>query len=727
MSAPRHEGALIQRATRTGREKVVVAVRAEKVVSKAALAWALSHVVQPGDNVTLLAIFACKRPGRIRLWNFARTTGDGGASNREELLDRISRISDSCSLMVMQFHDQVEVRVRIKVVSDKPGGVVADEARKCGANWVILDKNLKQELTRCLEEVSCNIAVMKGSQAKVLKLNLGCSNELQTPFYSATSSPFVDDREFNAYRMKHSTPVSSPELFSPHTRTTGQSSSSSYDTAGSFFHLYERNPLFEGQRKGCYSPYLPKKELKYPFTVLESYGEKVVTLSKTLKSPLSVDSSKAYWIPQNHMHDVKHLPIGNNQKATQTDKIISRRWWFSKFIRHNHSHMNNASIGQRQAQQPDQVVNASIRDVVSLGRTSSVPPPLCSLCQHKAPTFGKPPRRFSYGELEEATDGFSDLNFLAEGGFGWVHRGILSNGQVVAVKQLKFGGAQGDADFCREVRLLSCAQHRNVVLLIGFCSKGSKRLLVYEYVCNGSLDFHLHGRDSNTLNWESRLKIAIGAARGLRYLHEDCRVGCIVHRDMRPKNILLTHDFEPLVADFGLARWYSGNEIGPEELVIGTSGYLAPEFVDGGKISEKVDVYAFGVVLLELMTGRRIIELQFKGESFFSQLFGPFAAHELKEVKSNCSSFIDPCFSSNQSQDFGHQLQVMSHAALSCLHPDPESRPPMSKVVRILEGQSLIPLALDLNAAGSRSGHLNGVCSRMHRETMRNHSRKHSH
>lgn len=336
---------------------------------------------------------------------------------------------------------------------------------------------------------------MKGSQAKVLRLNLGCSNELQTPFYSATSSPCVDHGEFNAYRMKHSTPVSSPELFSPHTRTTAESSSSSYDTAGSFFHLYERNPLFEGQRKGCHSPYLIKSELKYPFTVLESYGEKVVTLSKTLTSSLSVDSSKVYWISQNHLLDVKRLPIGNNEKANQTDKIMSRRW-FSKFIRHNHGHMSTGTIEQRQAQQPDQVVNASIRDVVSLGRTSSVPPPLCSLCQHKAPTFGKPPQRFSYAELEEATDGFSDPNFLAEGGFGLVHRGILSNGQVVAVKQLKFGGAQGDADFCREVRLLSCAQHRNVVLLIGFCSEGSKRALVYEYVCNGSLDFHLHGMPS---------------------------------------------------------------------------------------------------------------------------------------------------------------------------------------------------------------------------------------
>lgn len=137
--------------------------------------------------------------------------------------------------------------------------------------------------------------------------------------------------------------------------------------------------------------------------------------------------------------------------------------------------------------------NTSIRNAVPLGRTSSIPPPLCSLCQHKAPIFGKPPRRFSYKELEEATDGFSDTNFLAEGGFGVVYRGLLRDGQVVAVKLLKCGGSQADADFCREVRVLSCAQHRNVVLLIGFCIDGKKRVLVYEYICNGSLDFHLLG------------------------------------------------------------------------------------------------------------------------------------------------------------------------------------------------------------------------------------------
>jgi serine/threonine protein kinase len=118
---------------------------------------------------------------------------------------------------------------------------------------------------------------------------------------------------------------------------------------------------------------------------------------------------------------------------------------------------------------------------------------LCSICQHKAPAFGNPPRWFTFAELQLATGGFSQANFLAEGGFGSVHRGVLPDGQVVAVKQYKLASTQGDKEFCSEVEVLSCAQHRNVVMLIGFCVEDGRRLLVYEYICNGSLDSHLYG------------------------------------------------------------------------------------------------------------------------------------------------------------------------------------------------------------------------------------------
>ncbi|MFQ6642098.1 hypothetical protein Gotur_018412, partial [Gossypium turneri] len=555
------------------------------------------------------------------------------------------------------------VTVRIKVVSCTTGSSVVAEANNNGANWVILDKKLKQELKHCMDELHCNIVVMKGSQAKVLRLNLQCANEPRTPYYSAASSPVMDVGDHLGHRMKHSTPVSSPEEPSTsYSRTSQERLLPSSDSATSLFLVYQENPLFVDD----------KNELDNQLTVLDSVGEKLINLSANSTSSVKNNDKSIFWIPQNH----------NDEKPRKTRSgrniVIppSSRTLLDKFAQYDQDAKEGRLVNT------DYMVNSDIRDAVALGRASSVPPPLCSFCQHKAPVFGNPPRRFSYEELEEATDGFAEVNFLAEGGFGVVYRGILRDGQVVAVKLLKFVGCQADIDFCREVQVLSCAQHRNVVLLIGFCIDGNKRVLVYEYICNGSLDFHLHGSNRASLDWQSRLRIAIGAARGLRYLHEDCRVGCIVHRDMRPKNILLTHDFEPQVTDFGLARWHSDQwTVGNEEQTIGTSGYLAPEYSDGGRITQKVDVYAFGVVLLELLTGQRISDLQYyKGRNFLSDWFHPLAALDLNQIMTNIYQLLDPCLASGKVRDYTHQLQAMARAAFLCLSHDPESRPPMSKV-----------------------------------------------
>ncbi|MBA0693416.1 hypothetical protein Goari_003790 [Gossypium aridum] len=701
---------LRQRSATSRLEKVVVAVKAERVISKTALAWALTHVVRPGDCVTLLAIFPSEKKGK-RFWNFPILTGDCGSNMKEELPEKICQISESCSQMVLQFHNQIEVTVRIKVVSCTTGSSVVAEANNNGANWVILDKKLKQELKHCMDELHCNIVVMKGSQAKVLRLNLQCANEPRTPYYSAASSPAMDVGDHLGHRMKHSTPVTSPEEPSTsYSRTSQERLLPSSDSATSLFLVYQENPLFVDD----------KNELDNQLTVLDSVGEKLINLSANSTSSVKNNDKSIFWIPQNH----------NDEKPRKTRSgrniVIppSSRTLLDKFAQYDQDAKEGRLVNT------DYMVNSDIRDAVALGRASSVPPPLCSFCQHKAPVFGKPPRRFSYEELEEATDGFAEVNFLAEGGFGVVYRGILRDGQVVAVKLLKFVGCQADIDFCREVQVLSCAQHRNVVLLIGFCIDGNKRVLVYEYICNGSLDFHLHGSNRASLDWQSRLRIAIGAARGLRYLHEDCRVGCIVHRDMRPKNILLTHDFEPQVTDFGLARWHSDQwTVGNEEQTVGTSGYLAPEYSDGRRITQKVDVYAFGVVLLELLTGQRITDLQYyKGRNFLSDWFHPLAALDSNQIMTNIYQLLDPCLASGKVRDYTHQLQAMARAAFLCLSHDPESRPPMSKILRILEGgDTNVPLSLDLNSIGNRSGHLRGLKTQTQPESTRRHSRKLSH
>ncbi|KAI7735768.1 hypothetical protein M8C21_000530, partial [Ambrosia artemisiifolia] len=192
--------------------------------------------------------------------------------------------------------------------------------------------------------------------------------------------------------------------------------------------------------------------------------------------------------------------------------------------------------------------------------------------------------------------------------------------------------------------------------------------------------------DDDPLQWSARQKIALGAARGLRYLHEECRVGCIVHRDMRPNNILLTHDFEPLVGDFGLARWQPDGDIEEETKVIGTFGYLAPEYAQSGQITEKADVYSFGVVLVELITGRKAVDLKRpKGQQCLAEWARPL----LEEGMIN--DLIDPrlgnCYSA-------HEICCMMNAASLCIKRDPNLRPRMSQVLRMLEG--------DMMKAGSR-------------------------
>ncbi|KAK7310470.1 hypothetical protein RJT34_08021 [Clitoria ternatea] len=698
----------------TASNKVLVAVKAEKVISNAALAWALTHVVHSSDSITLLAVYSAQKTGR-RFWNFSRFAGDCTNGHAGKLPERISDISESCAQMVLQLHNHIEVRVKIKVVTGTPNGAVAAEARWSGSHWVILDKKLKQEVKRCMDELNCSIVVMNGSQAKILRLNLGCSDELQTPFFSATSSPDIEIGKLKGRRLKHSTPVSSPEEADTSvTRNIGVNSVSSSDSTASLFLVYEQNPLYEGQdpEKRTHRPINEPKDFNVqPPLYFDLERDHPPPSWTRPTSSLSDDNNETvFWIPQNHITDEK-LQKTKNKSVIRRPKSPNSKTLLENFI-HCDQEMKKTELGLNQARGRSYVAHSGIKDnSIPLGRTSSIPPPLCSQCQNKAPEIGKPPRRFSYKELEEATDMFSHMNFLAEGGFGVVHKGILKDGQVIAVKQLKFGGSQEtDLDFCREVRVLSCAQHRNVVLLIGFCVEGNSRILIYEYICNGSLDLYLHGYESMPLNWNSRLKIAIGAARGLRYLHEDCRVGCIVHRDFRPKNILLTHDFEPLVADFGLARWHSEWNINTEDRVIGTSEYLAPEYLDAGNLTYKVDVYAFGIVLLELITGRRISELeQFIGHSYLSEWFHPLRMLEPNHIIQNVRT-LNSCLHSEASLEFNLQLQAMARAASLCLRLDPDTRPPMSKILRVLEGGDPVrPVGLEMNSVGNTSGHLTGL------------------
>ncbi|XP_039067487.1 probable serine/threonine-protein kinase PBL23 [Hibiscus syriacus] len=293
---------------------------------------------------------------------------------------------------------------------------------------------------------------------------------------------------------------------------------------------------------------------------------------------------------------------------------------------------------------------------------------LCSICKNLRPRIGWM-RDFTYAELVAATEGFHAKNFLSKGGFGSVYRGEI-NGMKIAVKQHKYNTSlQGEKEFKSEVNVLRTARHENLVMLVGSCSEGNHRLLVYEYVCNGSLDRHLSKHSRRTLSWEKRVKIALGAATGLQYLHENN----IIHRDIRPNNILVTHEFEPLLGDFGLARTqHKGSDKSSETItrVVGTLGYLAPEYAECGKVSTKTDVYSFGVVLLQLITGMKTTDKRLGGKSLVG-----WARPLLKDR--NYPDLIDERIL--DSHDV-HQLFWMVRVAEKCLIKDPKKRLSMDKV-----------------------------------------------
>lgn len=218
---------------------------------------------------------------------------------------------------------------------------------------------------------------------------------------------------------------------------------------------------------------------------------------------------------------------------------------------------------------------------------------------------------FTFRELAAATKNFKPESFIGEGGFGSVYKGRLeSTGQIVAVKQLDRNGLQGNREFLVEVLMLSLLHHPNLVNLIGYCADGDQRLLVYEFMPLGSLEDHLHDLppDKEPLDWNTRMKIAAGAAKGLEYLHDKANPP-VIYRDFKSSNILLEEGFHPKLSDFGLAKLGPvGDKSHVSTRVMGTYGYCAPEYAMTGQLTVKSDVYSFGVVFLELITGRKAID-----------------------------------------------------------------------------------------------------------------------
>ncbi|KAL0872808.1 hypothetical protein Bca101_022513 [Brassica carinata] len=298
---------------------------------------------------------------------------------------------------------------------------------------------------------------------------------------------------------------------------------------------------------------------------------------------------------------------------------------------------------------------------------------------------------FDYKTLEKATGGFRDSNLVGRGGFGFVYKACLDNHTLAAVKKIENVSQEAKREFQNEVDLLSKIQHPNIISLLGYTSEISSSFIVYELMEKGSLDGLLHGPSrGSALTWHMRMKIALDTARGVEYLHERCRPP-VIHRDIKSSNILLDSSFNAKISDFGLA--VTNGMHGKNNIKLsGTLGYVAPEYLLDGKLTDKSDVYAFGVVLLELLLGRRPVE---KLSSVQCQSLVTWAMPQLTD-RSKLPKIVDPVI--KDTMDHKHLYQVAAVAVL-CVQPEPSYRPLITDVLHSLV--PLVPDKLKLGTSGS--------------------------
>lgn len=317
-------------------------------------------------------------------------------------------------------------------------------------------------------------------------------------------------------------------------------------------------------------------------------------------------------------------------------------------------------------------------EVGSLGRKSDA-----SGCGGGGGTLVEDPdigwgRWYTLNEVELATRGFAERNVIGEGGYGVVYRGVLQDGSVVAVKNLHNNKGQAEKEFKVEVEAIGKVRHKNLVRLVGYCAEGARRMLVYEYVDNGNLEQWLHGDVGpvSPLTWDVRMKIALGTAKGLAYLHEGLEPK-VVHRDVKSSNILLDKKWNAKVSDFGLAKLLGSEKSHVTTRVMGTFGYVSPEYASTGMLNERSDVYSFGVLLMEIITGRSPIDYsRAPAEMNLVDWFKAMVASRRSD------ELVDPLIEIKPSP---RSLKRALLVCLRCIDLDVIKRPKMGQIVHMLE------------------------------------------
>ncbi|KAG7553204.1 Protein kinase domain [Arabidopsis thaliana x Arabidopsis arenosa] len=305
---------------------------------------------------------------------------------------------------------------------------------------------------------------------------------------------------------------------------------------------------------------------------------------------------------------------------------------------------------------------------------------------------------YTLRELEVSTNGFADENVIGQGGYGIVYRGVLEDKSMVAIKNLLNNRGQAEKEFKVEVEAIGRVRHKNLVRLLGYCVEGAHRMLVYEYVDNGNLEQWIHGGGlgfKSPLTWEIRMNIVLGTAKGLMYLHEGLEPK-VVHRDIKSSNILLDKQWNSKVSDFGLAKLLGSEMSYVTTRVMGTFGYVAPEYASTGMLNERSDVYSFGVLVMEIISGRSPVD--------YSRAPGEVNLVEwLKRMVTNrdAEGVLDPRMVDKPSL---RSLKRTLLVALRCVDPNAQKRPKMGHIIHMLEAEDLISKDDRRNSGGGGGG-----------------------
>ncbi|CAI0461855.1 unnamed protein product [Linum tenue] len=625
-----------------GKEVVLVGVRLDSQ-SKELLTWALMKATKPGDRVIALHVLNSTASAEI----------EGGTGSLLALVKTFD-----CLLAVYEgFCNLKQVDLKLKVCrGDSVKRVLVREAKVNGASKIIVGTSKRNHTIRptitiakyCSKKLSSTCSVFAISNGKVM--------------YERAANG--DHSQDGSIQEKLS---SSQKMLAVNSLHCGSS-------------LLVKDETEAGV--SCLAHKARSSRALVPYRGSESKS----TSHSNVRSELLPDHHKLGWKLVRQTFSGKQ----ENTKRFHASKAVRR---FLKLPTQNSSSVvypDQRQSGSRSHKDKSAILQGQSGTIVPIGSKVGLAPlsPVSPSFSDSLPEelkglyekYSSMCRWFSYEELVVATSNFAPENMVGTGGSSHVYKGLLLSGKELAVKILK-PSEDVVKEFIVEIEMITTLHHKNIISLFGFYFDHCKLLLVYEFLSRGSLEENLHGikKDVRTFGWQERHKVAVGVAEALDYLHNHCDHP-VIHRDVKSSNVLLSDDFEPQLSDFGLACWMSSLTEGPNSDIVGTFGYLAPEYFMHGRMSDKLDVFAFGVVLLELLSGRMAITSQ---DSQCQESLIMWARPILHGGKQ--SHFLDSHIETENAED---EIDRMVLAATLCIRSCPKSRPQISLILKLLQGDS---------------------------------------